>query len=142
MYIRGSEAHRIRSPAPRDTVPRRVLFAGTLPYTPSPHFPGRDRTSHCRARRIVNRRRKMPICSFAGKGISVMRTVFRCSLIPLLALLSAPLTAFAQSGAELLLKPWEKGQLIEARADVIFQEGGNFDDEGFSDLDFRLTHYE
>lgn len=71
-----------------------------------------------------------------------MRNTFRYSLLPAIALLAAPVAAFAQSGAELLLKPWEKGQLIEARADVIFQDGGKFDDEGLSDLDFRLTHYE
>ena len=70
-----------------------------------------------------------------------MRLMLRPSLIPLLALLLAPLPALAQSGPELLLEPWDKDQLIEARAEAIFQSGGEFREE-LSGTDFQLTHYE
>jgi hypothetical protein len=70
-----------------------------------------------------------------------MRNTLRHSLLLVIAFLAAPLTAFAQSGPELLLEPWDKDQLIEARAEVIFQDDGEFEEE-LSGTDFRLTHYE
>jgi hypothetical protein len=71
-----------------------------------------------------------------------MRTMVRSSLVPLLALLAAPVVAFAQSGPELLLKPWDKEEMLEARASAIFQSSGEFEDDELGGADLRITHYE
>ena len=71
-----------------------------------------------------------------------MPPTVRASLAALLVTLLAPLTALAQSGPELLLKPWDKKQFIEMRNDALFLGNGEFEDDEFGGADFKLTTYE
>jgi len=47
-------------------------------------------------------------------------------------------STFAQTGPELLLKPWPKGQLVEARGDAMWLDSGHVRDGS----DFQLGFYE
>jgi hypothetical protein len=71
-----------------------------------------------------------------------MRPNVRGPLVVLLVTLLAPLTALAQSGPELLLKPWDRKKFIEMRNDVLFLGDGEFEDDELNGADFQLTTYE
>lgn len=66
------------------------------------------------------------------------RFSFRPASVGFFTVALAASAVFAQTGPELLFKPWDKGQLIEARGDAVWIGDGNLRDGS----DFQLGFYE